>query len=230
MNETAAAANGAVPRSVSPIRRNFIWYFSQIVLRVFFAVWVRYRAQGAEKIPTVGGGLILSNHQSFIDPLMIGLPLNRPVSYLARDTLFKIPFLGGLMRRTYVMPINREGTGAGGIRDTVHRLDEGFLVGVFPEGTRSRDGSVGTLKSGFTAMLRRTSVPIFPVGIAGANHVLGRGSFFLKPCRVCVVYGDPITVEEQAEFRQKGRETELVARVRERIVACQQAAEAWLHR
>ncbi|MDB5335676.1 MAG: phospholipid/glycerol acyltransferase, partial [Planctomycetaceae bacterium] len=76
--------------------------------RVFFALWLRYRARGLEHIPATGGGLVLANHLSFLDPLMIGLPLNRPISYLARDSLFRVPAIGWLLRRTYVKPISRE--------------------------------------------------------------------------------------------------------------------------
>jgi 1-acyl-sn-glycerol-3-phosphate acyltransferase len=212
----------------SPLRRNLVWLTIQIVLRNVFVFGLRYRARGIEKIPTVGGGLILSNHQSFLDPLLIGLPLHRPVSFVARDTLFPIPIVGWILRHTYVMPLSRDTGGAGGIRETLRRLDEGFLIGLFPEGTRSADGTMGPLKPGFAALVRRTDLPIYPVGIAGANHALGRGSLFLKPCRVCVVYGEPIPAEKIAELKQRGREAELVETVRAHIAACQQQADVWL--
>jgi 1-acyl-sn-glycerol-3-phosphate acyltransferase len=212
----------------SPLRRNWVWLFFQVLLGVVFAVWLRYRARGVEKIPTVGGGLLLTNHQSFLDPLLVGLPLRRPVSFLARDTLFKIPVIGWILRHTYVMPLSRETGGAAGIRETLRRIDQGFLVGIFPEGTRSVDGSLGTFKPGFAALVRRTNLPIYPVGIAGAYRALGKGSLFLKPRRVCVVFGDPFAAETIAELKQRGRETELVEAVRTRIAECQEAAENWL--
>jgi 1-acyl-sn-glycerol-3-phosphate acyltransferase len=212
----------------SPLRRNWVWYICQVILGVVFTVWLRYRARGVERIPTAGGGLLLTNHQSFLDPLLVGLPLRRPVSFLARDTLFKIPVIGWILRHTYVMPLRRETGGAAGIRETLRRIDQGFLVGIFPEGTRSVDGSLGTFKPGFAALVRRTSLPIYPVGIAGAHRALGKGSLFMKPCRVCVVFGDPFPAKVIAELKQRGRETELVAAVRARIAECQQAAEAWL--
>lgn len=218
----------AAESRLSPTRRNWVWYSIQLLLRVVFAVWLRYRARGVERIPTVGGGLILSNHQSFLDPLLIGLPLSRPVSYLARDTLFPVPIVGWILRHTYVMPINREAAGTASLRETLRRMEQGFLVGVFPEGTRSVDGSVGTLKPGFAALVRRSSLPVYPVGIAGANRAMGRNSLILKPYRVCVVFGEPIPPDEIARLSQKGREDELVATVRERIVACQAEADAWL--
>jgi 1-acyl-sn-glycerol-3-phosphate acyltransferase len=212
----------------SPVRRNWVWLTLQVILRNVFGFWLMYRARGIERVPESGGGLILSNHQSFLDPLLIGLPLHRPVSFLARDTLFPVPVIGWILRHTYVMPLSRDTGGAGGIRETLRRLDEGFLVGLFPEGTRSKDGALGQLKPGFAALVRRTELPIYPVGIAGANRALCRGSLILKPHRVCVVFGEPLPAGKIAEFKQRGREVELVETVRTHIAACQQEAETWL--
>ena len=212
----------------NPLRRNWVWFSSQVLCRILFAVWLRYRARGIERIPVAGGGLLLSNHQSYLDPLLIGLPLRRPVSFLARKTLFPVPVVGWMLRHTYVMPLDRDGGGASGIRETLRRLDEGFLVGLFPEGTRSRDGALGEFKPGFAALVRRTDLPIFPVGIAGASRAMGRGSFFVKPRRVCVVFGEPFSKSAMGELRRRGREAELVAAVRARIAECQHEAECWL--
>lgn len=212
----------------SSTRRNVVWWSFQCVLRVVFTVWLRYRARGVERIPTSGGGLILSNHQSFLDPLLIGLPLQRPVSFLARDSLFRIPVIGWILKHTYVMPLNREAASTAAIRETIRRMEAGYLVGVFPEGTRSADGEVGELKPGFAALLRRSDLPVYPVGIAGANRAFGRHSLLLKPYRVCVVFGAPLPQDDIARLRQKGREAELISAVKAQIEACQQEAEAWL--
>jgi len=228
--EVTAPPPAADPELGSPLRRNWVWYSCQFVLRLVFLTWLRYRARGVSQIPPTGGGLILSNHQSFLDPLLIGLPLSRPVSYLARDSLFRVPFLGGILRRTYVMPLNREKGSTAGIKETLRRMHLGFLVGVFPEGTRSADGQVGEFKPGFAALVRRMDVPLYPVGIAGANRALGRGKIFLRPHRVCVVFGEPISTAEIAELSVKGREAELIETVRGRVIACQREAEEWLQR
>jgi 1-acyl-sn-glycerol-3-phosphate acyltransferase len=212
----------------SPLRRNWVWFICQVILSVCFTVWLRYRARGVERLPTVGGGLLLVNHQSYLDPLLVGLPLKRPVSYLARDSLFRVPVVGWMLRNTYVMPLSRDSGGVAGFRETLRRLEDGFLVGVFPEGTRSPDGKLGTFKPGFAALLRRAHIPIYPVGIAGAHRAMGKGSWFLKPCRVCVVFGEPFCRETIEPLFQRGLEPELVETVRTRIAECQREAEAWL--
>lgn len=212
----------------SPLRRNWVWFGFQIVIGLVFTFWLRYRARGVERVSASGGGLLLANHQSFLDPLLVGMPFRRPVSFLARDTLFRVPVIGWILKHTYVMPLSRDTGGAEGIRETIRRLDAGFLVGVFPEGTRSIDGSLGPFKPGFAALVRRTELPIYPVGIAGAHRALGKGSLFLKPRRVCVVFGDSLPAEQVAALKQRGREAELVEAVRSRIAECHRAAEAWL--
>lgn len=212
----------------SPQRRNLVWLAFQVFLQNVFVFWLQYRARGTDQIPASGGGLILSNHQSFLDPLLIGLPLTRPVSFLARDTLFPVPVIGWILRHTYVMPLSRDTGGAAGLRETLRRLEDGFLVGIFPEGTRSPDGSLGPLKPGFAALVRRMNLPIYPVGIAGAHRALGRGSLFLKPYPVRVVFGQPIPAETIAALKQRGREDELVETIRQHIAACQAEADAWL--
>jgi 1-acyl-sn-glycerol-3-phosphate acyltransferase len=213
----------------SPLRRNPVWFALQVTMRIVFTVWLRYRAKGIERVPAESGALILANHQSFLDPLLIGLPLKRPVSYLARENLFRVPVVGWILRNTYVMPLNIDGASLAGIRQTLKRMRQGFLVGVFPEGTRSPDGTVGQLKPGFTTLVKRVETPIIPVGIAGAHRALGLGHRLLKPERVCVVFGEPIPPEALAPYRQRGREEDLIAFVREKILACVEEAELWLH-
>lgn len=220
---------GPVPDSTA-LKRNWVWLCFQRFFQLFFAVWLRYRARGVDRLPNEGPALLLSNHQSFLDPLLIGLPLRRPISFLARDSLFRIPVIGSILRATYVVPLNREGASAGGLRETIRRLEQGFLVGVFPEGTRSRGNQLGAIKPGFAALVRRSDAPLFPVGVAGADRALGRGSWFLKPCRVCVVYGEPFPPDLVQQLRQRGREQELVEEVRRRIADCQHEAEDWLRR
>ncbi|NOX53081.1 MAG: 1-acyl-sn-glycerol-3-phosphate acyltransferase [Planctomycetes bacterium] len=214
----------------SPQRRNWVWFSLQMLLRFFFVEWLGYRARGHEKLPREGGALLLINHQSHLDPLLVGLPLRRPISYVARHNLFPVPIVGWILRRTYVMPINQNQPGASVIREAVRRLEHGFLVGIFPEGSRTNDGKVAELKPGFAMLLRRAHVPVYPVGVAGAFEVFPRGSCVIKPGRVRVVFGDPFEPPELQDLCQRGREPELLRLVRGRIIQCQREAEQWRRR
>ncbi|MBM4077956.1 MAG: 1-acyl-sn-glycerol-3-phosphate acyltransferase, partial [Planctomycetes bacterium] len=107
------------------------------------------------------------------------------------------------------------------------RMEHGFLVGLFPEGTRSETGEVGPFKPGFVALVRRSKLPIYPVGIAGGFQALGKGSWFLKPTRVRLVFGPPITLEDLARFDSREKDEELIEFVRSRVIDCYQKAESW---
>ncbi len=211
---------------LDPVHPNWVWRTIRVILRNVFAFWMRYRARGFEHLPE-GGALLLINHQSFLDPLLVGLPLARPVSYLARDTLFPVPIIGWILRHTYVMPIRREAASTESLRESIRRLEQGFYVGIFPEGTRSRDGRLGPLKPGFVALLRRCRVPLVPIGIAGAVEVLPRGAKFLRPRRVHVVFGRPISPEEWQPLAAPGREEELLAFTTAALARCVEEAQRW---
>lgn len=228
MSETAlqeTAAKPPVSELPDPLHRNLHWRTFQLIMQNVFCFWLGYRSRGLENIPQSGGGLMVINHQSFLDPLLAGLPLTRPVSFLARDSLFRVPLIRWILRHTYVMPINREAASTASLREAIRRLQHGFLVGIFPEGTRTTDGAVGALKPGFLALMRRSRLPVYPVGISGAFEAMPRNSVMLWPRRVRVVYGTPISTELIESF---GRDEDgLLALVRDRLIACQAEAENW---
>ncbi|HWL09297.1 MAG TPA: lysophospholipid acyltransferase family protein [Planctomicrobium sp.] len=199
--------------TVDPRHRNWVWRSIQLLMQNIFVFWFRYRITGLERLPD-GGALLLVNHQSFIDPLVVAVGMKRPVSYLARHDLFRVPVIGWILKNTYVMPIRRDSAGTESIRLAVDRLQQGYYVGLFPEGTRTRDGSLQEIKPGFLAILRRVKVPVVPVGVAGAIDAYPRGALFIRPYPVRVSIGDPITVEEVQELTQRGREQELLERIR----------------
>ena len=211
----------------SPLVRGWLWVILQTIIRSFFNVWLGYRAIGFQPLEKEGGALILANHQSFLDPLLIGIPLHRPISFLARETLFHSPVLGWILRNTHVMSINQEAASTASMRQTIRALQQGYLVGIFPEGTRTENGLMNELKPGFTAIVRRAKHPIYPVGIAGAYQALPMKSGFLKPTRVRVVFGKPITLAELEQFSGRDQDAALIELVRSRIAACCDAAEIW---
>ncbi len=203
---------------VSGPSRNWVWRAIQLPVSIFFRIWAPLTVEGLEHIDPSRPGLLIANHQSFLDPLLLAVRMARPVSYVARDSLFRIPFIGWVLRRTYVTPISRTAARAATIRAAVGRLEEGFLVGIFPEGTRST-GAVEDFRPGFTAILRRRDdVPVYPVGICGADQVMRRGTIIPRPRRVRMVIGQPIPAEELKAHVTGESKSQLVSFVREHVV------------
>jgi 1-acyl-sn-glycerol-3-phosphate acyltransferase len=166
--------------------------------------------------------LIVSNHQSHLDPVLIGVSCDRQLSSVARDTLFRFRPLGMLISSYDAIPIDREGTALAGLKETLRRLKLGDAVLVFPEGTRTRDGQLGPLKSGFCALVRRTGVPLQPVAIAGAFEAWPRRRSWPGPATIHIEYARPLAREEIAALTDE----QLLAEVRDRISDCQQRADA----
>ena len=221
--DSMSASNAEQPTLIAkPPQANLLWRLVRVPFWLFCKSWVRLRVVGREHIDSTRGGLFLVNHQSFLDPLFVAVFLGRPVSYLARDNLFRIPVIGWILRKTYVIPISREAARGGSIRLALERLESGFLVGIFPEGTRTSDGKVGDFRPGFLALARRTQQPIYPVGIVGADRVMPRSSNWIRPGRVDVVIGAPLTLSERQQLHDSVDDGALCRMARSRVEACTQ--------
>ncbi len=135
-----------------------LWYeFLRVFFRLLGTVVFRVRVFNRQHVPASGGVLVLSNHQSHLDPIFIGLSCDRRLNYLARDTLFGFAPFRWLINSLDAIPIDREGIGLGGLKESLKRLKAGEMLLIFPEGTRTRDGEVGRLKPGFLALARRSN-------------------------------------------------------------------------
>ncbi len=183
------------------------------------------RATGVKHLPPSGGVLLVSNHLSHLDVFVLGLPLPRPLNYVARSTLF-FPPLGAMIRSVGAFPIQREGMGASGLKETLRRIRIGGVVTLFPEGTRSPDGELGLLKPGVGILAARARVPILPAAVAGTFEAWPRTRGFPRPHPVCVHYGPPIPPEE---FIHSPPEA-IAALIRARILDCQQEARETVRR
>jgi 1-acyl-sn-glycerol-3-phosphate acyltransferase len=194
-----------------------IWYdFLRIVCRLAGTIAFGIRVRGRELVPSAGGALVMSNHQSHLDPVLIGLASDRRLNYLARQTLFRFAPFRWLINSLDAIPLDREGLGLSGLKETLSRLKRGELVLIFPEGTRTRDGEVGAFKPGFCALARRANVPLLPVAIDGAFDSWPRTRPLPTPAIIHIQFGPPLTAEEITRFDDDG----LVAEMHRRISAC----------
>ena len=181
------------------------------------AVWLfRLRCHGRGHLPLRGGALICSNHQSHIDPVVIGLCCDRQLHYLARKSLFRFAPFAALIRFYGAISIDRDGVGLTGIKSILRYLKRDRLVLMFPEGTRSRDGCVGSLKPGLCAVARRAQVPLVPVALDGAFEVLPRGRWWPQRTSVRVCFGAPIWPQSVAAIGDEA----VLQELRRRIVDC----------
>lgn len=192
------------------------WYnFLHVVCRLLAVGCLGFRCSGRENLPKRGALLVLSNHQSHLDPVLIGLTLDRRLNFLARETLFGFAPFRSLILSLDAIPIDREGLGLSGLKETLARLRRGEAVVIFPEGTRSPDGELQPIKPGFCALARRADVTLLPLAIRGAHQVWPKGQLFPWPGRVEVVVERPISPAEVKELDDQA----LIALVQSRLAA-----------
>lgn len=148
-----------------------------------------------------------------MDPVLVGLAYPQRMNYLARQSLFEIPVLRFLMHSLDATPIQREGMGIGGIKETLRRLKRRELVLMFPEGTRTPNGDLQDFKPGFLALVRRSKVPVIPVAIDGAFASWPRDRRLPRPAKVTVTVGPPILAQDYATMSDDELLNELRLRI-----------------
>jgi 1-acyl-sn-glycerol-3-phosphate acyltransferase len=225
----ATARAEATPKTSTPpsADRSWLarlWYrIVQFSAASLLAATGGVRATGREHIPASGGAILISNHLSHLDVFVLGLLVPRPLNYVARSTLF-LPVLGALIRSVGGFPIQREGMGASGLKETLRRIRNGAIVVLFPEGTRSRNGALGPIKPGIAVLAARAGVPIVPAGLAGTFEAWSRRRPFPWPHPIRIHYGPAITPEELAGLAPEAA----VSLIRDRLLASVQIARRGL--
>jgi 1-acyl-sn-glycerol-3-phosphate acyltransferase len=170
--------------------------FFRTCCRIAATVFFDLKVYGVENVPNTGGVLLVANHLSFLDPACIGVQIRRPASYLAKSELFDIPVFGRVIPRLNAFPVRQGAGDIGAVRETIKRLNEGRVLTVFPEGSRSLDGELQPLQGGFTLIVRKAGVPIVPVGIDGSYQAWRRGAALPQCAPVRIKFGPPLHVQE----------------------------------
>ncbi|MDD5457786.1 MAG: lysophospholipid acyltransferase family protein [Phycisphaerae bacterium] len=160
-------------------------------------MFLRLRFYGISNIPRKGAFLLISNHQSFFDPLFVGTRARRTLVFMARDTLFKKKFFGWLIHSVKAIPVRRGEADLSAIRTIIDQLKKGQSVCLFPEGTRTENGRIAEFKPGFSLLARRANVPILPAVIDGAFEAWPRTKKFPSFRKtIFIKYGEPISTEQ----------------------------------
>jgi 1-acyl-sn-glycerol-3-phosphate acyltransferase len=170
--------------------QSYLWFescywLSATVMTLGFSL----RTQGQQHIPRRGPALLIANHQSYMDPILVGLAVRRHPVFLARQSLFRYRPLAWLMRSLHAVPVNQEGFAREGLKKILEQLKAGRLVGVFPEGERTCDGWMSPLRPGIHLLIKRMELPIIPIGISGAYDAWPRWRAYPIPAPLLLPAG-----------------------------------------
>ncbi len=175
------------------------------------AVWLGARAyfgvrfEGVRSIPATGPLIIVSNHVTYADPVLVSIPVRRPVHYMAWNALFSVPGLAWLIRRLRAFPVEVESSDPKATREALRLLQAGEVVMIFPEGGRSPDGRLQRFKPGAFRLACSLGIPMLPVTIVGGHESWPPGRIFPRPGRLTITYHAPITPPASQDVKEAAR-------------------------
>ena len=189
-----------------------------LLIRLFFGLRVR----GVEHLPRSGPFLLVANHVSFFDPVVVGVASPRPLCYMAKVELFEVPFLGWLIRRVNAFPVQREGADPAAFRRALALLAKGRALLVFPEGTRGTEGMLRAGKAGAGMLALRSGVTVVPAYVHGTGAALGRGRKWPRLVPLTVALGPPLAFsrEERGKAAYEAAASQMmeaIARLQEEV-------------
>ena len=194
----------------------WIYWFGWMSFGAAFRSLFGLKIIGRRHLITEGPVLVASNHQSYLDPPLIGNLYHDEMVYLARKTLFT-PFTRWLYSQWNAIPVDQDKPDMASLKTIIRKLKEGHRVLVFPEGSRTLDGNLGEAAPGIGLIAVKSGVPIQPVRISGARDALPRGSARIRFARITVSIGPPIYLTHAEIKAAKGKDD--YERIARRIMA-----------
>ena len=171
----------------------------RFVIAFFLVLLFRWRVTGAENIPVSGGVIIASNHVSNFDPFVVGTAVARKLHFMAKEELFVNPVMRVFIQWLGAFPVRRGASDRTAIRTAINLLENGNMVGLFPEGTRSKNGQLGQAEPGLAMIAAKAGATIIPTAVIGTNKVFRDGS--LLP-QFRVYFGEPIVVKKDKASKE----------------------------
>jgi len=165
---------------------------SSLLVFPLFRILFRGRVIGRRNVPMQGSLVVVANHGSHLDPPLLGHALGRPVAFMAKEELFRVPLLGPLIRALAAYPVKRGASDREAIRTATARLNEGWATGVFLDGTRQADGRINQPMPGAALLAARSGSPLLPVAIINSHRALGTGQSMPRLVPIQIRIGEPV--------------------------------------
>ncbi|MFH1476069.1 MAG: (d)CMP kinase [Verrucomicrobiota bacterium] len=180
-----------------------VYHISRVFFLCYLLIFHRYKTHGLKHVPRNGGCIIVSNHASFLDPIAVCCNIwNRHVYFLARDTLFKQSrFMKWWAIAVGTLPIDRTKGDIRALKEAINLVRQGNMMCLFPEGTRTRDGKLQSVKAGIGFLIEKAGVPVIPAYVSGTFEAFHRDARRIKFRKISTYFGKPLTPEDCAVFK-----------------------------
>jgi 1-acyl-sn-glycerol-3-phosphate acyltransferase len=176
-----------------------LWKLAQCFCRICTTCCFDLKTFGLKNVPPEGGVLLVANHQSYLDPVLVGVRLPRPLSYIAKSELFENYHAARLLRWLNGFPVHQGSIDIGALREAITRLRSGQALAIFPEGSRTNNGQMLPLERGVGLIIRRAKVLVIPVAIEGSYHAWPTNRTLFRPWKIRVSYGVPMQLSDLTE-------------------------------
>lgn len=174
--------------------------FARIVTTIVFKLIFRVEIINREKIPQKGPALLCANHNTFLDMFLLGYKLDRWICWMAKEELFKNPIAAFVLKRLGAFSVKRGTADVGSVKNAYRLLEEGKIVGIFPQGTRRHAGGAGRVKSGAAMIAAKVGVPIIPATVKGNYKLFSKLTVSFGDPFMISKHEDKLTKEELAEI------------------------------
>ncbi|MCX7643215.1 MAG: 1-acyl-sn-glycerol-3-phosphate acyltransferase [Armatimonadetes bacterium] len=194
--------------------------------------WLLFRPKviGAENIPQSGGVLIVSNHPTYLDPILLAIYSPRPLSFVAKRPLFYLPIVRTFLWLTDCIPVEQDAPDRRALRLSIRKLRDGDALVIFPEGTRSDHGKLRQFQLGPAMIAAEAQVPIVPCGLAGFYEAWRMEAPIPKPAPVAIVFGKPFKPKLSPDAPRRETLLQITEQMRSEIVKLMELGEQLLKR
>lgn len=185
-----------------------VYRFFRLICIILSKIFFRFEVFGRYRVPRRGAVILASNHTSFLDPVIIGAAVPRPLNFMARDDLFSNRSFGAFISALGAFPVKRDRSSPEAFREAFKRLRENKALVIFPEGTRTEDGSLRKAHAGVGFLAARSESTVVPVYIEGSKEALPRDAYFIRMKLVKIYFGKPLRyrnisrVENREEYQR----------------------------
>lgn len=182
--------------------------FARIITKIVFRLLFKVEIINSDLVPVNGPALLCANHNTILDMFFLGYRLDRWINWMAKEELFRNPIAAFVLKKLGAFPVKR-GTGdVGSVKNAYRLLDEGKVVGIFPQGTRRHTNGSGRVKSGAAMIAAKAGVPVIPATVKGSYRLFSK---------MIVIYGEPFMIDKREDKLSKEELAEISTEIINRI-------------